>query len=304
MGVLYILDEPSIGLHQKDNQKLLNTLKTLRDMGNTVVVVEHDEETMMNADHIIDMGPGPGVHGGEIVVAGDLKDILKHKTSLTAKYLNNKTKITIEHKPRQFSGVLELKGCNINNLKNIDVKIPLGAFVSITGVSGSGKSSLIAETLCPALMYEVYRGSHRPKGYAELKGWQQIEKIIEIDQSPIGRTPRSNAATYTGVFTEIRELFAATKEARMRGYEIGRFSFNVKGGRCETCGGDGIIKIEMHFLPDVYVPCEECGGKRYGRETLEILYKEKNISQVLDMRIEEALQFFDSIQTPKEYLVP
>lgn len=302
VGVLYILDEPSIGLHQKDNQKLLNTLKTLRDLGNSVVVVEHDEETMLNADHIIDMGPGPGVHGGEIVTAGDLKTILKHKTSLTSKYLNNNTKITIEHKPRNYSGVLELKGCNINNLKNVDVKIPLGAFVCITGVSGSGKSSLIAETLYPALMYEVYRGSHRPHGYTELKGWQQIEKIIEIDQSPIGRTPRSNPATYTGVFTEIRDLFANTKEAKMRGYEPGRFSFNVKGGRCEACGGDGIIKIEMHFLPDVYVPCEECGGKRYNRETLEVLYKEKNISQVLDMRIEDARHFFSNIPTAKRIL--
>ncbi len=302
VGVLYILDEPSIGLHQRDNQKLLNTLKTLRDMGNTVVVVEHDEETMLNADHIIDMGPGPGVHGGEIVVEGGLEDILKHKTSLTSKYLNNKTKITIEHKPREFSGVLEINGCTINNLKNIDVKIPLGAFVSVTGVSGSGKSSLIAETLYPALMYEVYRGSHRPKGYREIKGWQNIEKIIEIDQSPIGRTPRSNPATYTGVFTEIRDLFANTKEAKMRGYEPGRFSFNVKGGRCEACGGDGIIKIEMHFLPDVYVPCEECGGKRYNRETLEVLYKDKNISEVLNMRVEEALGFFENIPSAKRIL--
>jgi excinuclease ABC subunit A len=302
VGVLYILDEPSIGLHQRDNKKLLDTLKTLRDLGNTVIVVEHDEETMMNADHVIDMGPGPGVHGGEVVTEGTLEHILKHKTSLTAKYLNNKTKITITDKKRNYSGVMELNGCNINNLKNINVKLPLGAFICITGVSGSGKSSLIAETLYPALLYEVYRGAHRPRGYTELKGWQQVEKIIEIDQSPIGRTPRSNPATYTGVFTEIRDLFTATKEARLRGYEPGRFSFNVKGGRCEACGGDGIIKIEMHFLPDVYVPCEECGGKRYNRETLEVLYKDRNISEVLDMRVEEALKFFENIPGARRIL--
>jgi excinuclease ABC subunit A len=302
VGVLYILDEPSIGLHQRDNRKLLSTLKILRDMGNTVIVVEHDEETMMNADYIIDMGPGPGVHGGEIVVEGDLKTILKHRTSLTAKYLNNRTKITVNEKRRPPAGILELTGCTVNNLKNLNVKFPLGTFICITGVSGSGKSSLIAETLCPALMYEVYRGAHKPKGYGELKGWQQVEKIIEIDQSPIGRTPRSNPATYTGVFTEIRNLFAATKESRLRGYEPGRFSFNVKGGRCEACGGDGIIRIEMNFLPDVYVPCEECGGKRYNRETLEIIYKDKNISEVLDMRVEEALQFFANIPNAKRIL--
>jgi excinuclease ABC subunit A len=296
VGVLYILDEPSIGLHQRDNEKLLNTLMKLRDLGNTVIVVEHDEETILNADYIVDMGPGPGVHGGDIVVAGDINAIRKHKTSLTAKYLNNGSKITIEKSgPRPKNSFIELFGATTNNLKNLTVKFPLGNFICITGVSGSGKSSLIAETLYPALTHEVYRGGLRPEGYKQLTGWQQIDKIIEIDQSPIGRTPRSNPATYTGVFGEIRELFAGTKEAKIRGYEPGRFSFNVKGGRCETCGGDGIIKIEMHFLPDVYVPCEECQGKRYNRETLEILYKDKNISEVLNMRVEEALEFFKNV---------
>jgi excinuclease ABC subunit A len=236
------------------------------------------------------------VHGGDIVVAGDINAIRKHKTSLTAKYLNNGSKITIEKSgPRPKNSFIELFGATTNNLKNLTVKFPLGNFICITGVSGSGKSSLIAETLYPALTHEVYRGGLRPEGYKQLTGWQQIDKIIEIDQSPIGRTPRSNPATYTGVFGEIRELFAGTKEAKIRGYEPGRFSFNVKGGRCETCGGDGIIKIEMHFLPDVYVPCEECQGKRYNRETLEILYKDKNISEVLNMRVEEALEFFKNV---------
>jgi excinuclease ABC subunit A len=302
VGVLYILDEPSIGLHQRDNQKLLNTLKILRDLGNTVIVVEHDEETILNADFIIDMGPGPGVHGGEIVATGNINQILKSKKSITAKYLLNNEKIKILSKKREFKGVLEIKGVNKNNLKNLNVKFPLGTFICITGVSGSGKSSLISETLYPALTYEVYRGLHKPSGYAELKGWNLIDKVIEIDQSPIGRTPRSNPATYTGVFTEIRELFANTKEARMRGYEPGRFSFNVRGGRCEACAGDGIIKIEMHFLPDVYVPCEECRGKRYNRETLEILYKNKNIAEVLEMRVEEALKFFENIPNVKRIL--
>ncbi len=303
MGVLYILDEPSIGLHQRDNEKLLGTLKKLRDLGNTVIVVEHDEETIVKADFVIDMGPGPGVHGGEIVVAGTLEDILKHKTSLTAKYLNNKTKITIpKTSKRSAEKYIELRGATTNNLKDINVRFPLGNFICITGVSGSGKSSLIAETLFPALMYEVYRGGLRPSGYKEMIGWQQVDKVIEIDQSPIGRTPRSNPATYTGVFTEIRDIFANTKEAKLRGYEPGRFSFNVKGGRCEVCGGDGIIKIEMHFLPDVYVPCEECGGKRYNRETLEILYKDKSISDVLNMRVEDALKFFANVPKIKTVL--
>ncbi len=303
VGVLYILDEPSIGLHQRDNQKLLATLQKLRDLGNTVIVVEHDEETIVNADFIVDVGPGPGVHGGEIVYAGDLEGLLKNKTSLTAKYLNNKTKITIEKSVKRTADkFIELRGATTNNLKNINVKFPLGNFICITGVSGSGKSSLIAETLHPGLMYEVYRGGIRPGGYKEITGWQQIDKIIEIDQSAIGRTPRSNPATYTGVFTEIRDLFADTKESKMRGYEPGRFSFNVKGGRCEACGGDGIIRIEMNFLPDVYVPCEECGGKRYNRETLEITFKDKNISEVLNMRVEDALVFFGNIPTIKKVL--
>jgi excinuclease ABC subunit A len=295
VGVLYILDEPSIGLHQRDNEKLLATLKELRDLGNTVIVVEHDEDTMRAADYIVDIGPGPGVHGGEIVAEGDLATILRHKTSLTAKYLNSKTKITIEKSKRVADKYIELRGATTNNLKNVNVRFPLGQFICVTGVSGSGKSSLITETLYPALIYEVYRGGYRPEGYKEMAGWQQIDKVIEIDQSPIGRTPRSNPATYTGVFTEIRNIFAETKEAKLRGYDQGRFSFNVKGGRCETCGGDGIIKVEMHFLPDVYVPCEQCSGKRYNRETLEILYKDRSISDVLNMRVEDALEFFTNV---------
>lgn len=302
VGVLYILDEPSIGLHQRDNQKLLDTLKKLRDLGNTVIVVEHDEETMLNSDYLIDMGPGPGVHGGEVVCAGTVKEVLACKESVTAKYLMDKGKIHINKTRRKPAGFLQIKGAVTNNLKKVDVNIPLGCFVSVTGVSGSGKSSLIAETLYPGLMYEVYRGSLKPSNYAEMKGWQQVDKVIEIDQSPIGRTPRSNPATYSGLFTHIRDLFTATKESKMRGYQPGRFSFNVKGGRCEACGGDGIIKIEMHFLPDVYVPCEECGGKRYNRETLEVLYKGKNISEVLEMRVEDALKFFENIPTAKRIL--
>ena len=302
MGVLYILDEPSIGLHQKDNEKLLNTLKTLRDLGNTVIVVEHDEETILNADHIIDMGPGPGVNGGEIICSGTLDDLFKCKNSVTSKYLLNKEKINININKRKSNNFLEIKGVTTNNLKAIDVKFPLGTLIAITGVSGSGKSSLITETLYPALIYYVYGGLYKPPGFKELLNWQQIERVIQIDQSPIGRTPRSNPATYTGVFTEIRKIFAMTKEAKARGYDIGRFSFNVKGGRCEKCGGDGIIKIEMHFLPDIYIPCEECGGKRYNRETLEIYYKDKNIADVLDMRVEEALEFFSNFPQAKRIL--
>jgi len=302
VGVLYILDEPSIGLHQRDNQKLLNTLKVLRDLGNTVIVVEHDEETILNGDFIVDMGPGPGIHGGKIVAAGDINQILKTKDSLTAKYILNNDKIKIKKEKVEFKGVLEIKGVNKNNLKNLNIKFPLGTFICITGVSGSGKSSLVTETLYPALTYEIYRGIHKPSGYAEIKNWNLIDKVIEIDQSPIGRTPRSNPATYTGVFNEIRRLFANTKESRLRGYDPGRFSFNVRGGRCEACAGDGIIKIEMHFLPDVYVPCEECRGKRYNRETLEILYKDKNIAEVLEMRVEEALKFFENIPNAKRIL--
>ena len=302
MGVLYILDEPSIGLHQKDNEKLLNTLKTLRDLGNTVIVVEHDEETILNADHIIDMGPGAGVNGGEIICSGTLDDLFKCKNSVTSKYLLNKEKINVNINKRKSNNFLEIKGVTTNNLKSIDVKFPLGTLIAITGVSGSGKSSLITETLYPALIYYVYGGLYKPPGFKELLNWQQIERVIQIDQSPIGRTPRSNPATYTGVFTEIRKIFAMTKEAKARGYDIGRFSFNVKGGRCEKCGGDGIIKIEMHFLPDIYIPCEECGGKRYNRETLEIYYKDKNIADVLDMRVEEALEFFSNFPQAKRIL--
>jgi excinuclease ABC subunit A len=301
MGVLYILDEPSIGLHQRDNMKLIEALKNLRDLGNTVIVVEHDEETMLNCDHIVDIGPGPGVHGGEIVCQGSLQEILKCKKSLTAGYLQNRNKIVVNKKRRTAEKFLELKGVTTNNLKNISVHFPLGTFIAVTGVSGSGKSSLIAETFYPALMHKVYHTNYKPEGYKEINNWHLIDKVIEIDQSPIGRTPRSNAATYTGVFGEIRELFTQTKEAKIRGYEPGRFSFNVKGGRCEACSGDGIIKIEMHFLPDVYVPCEECAGKRYNRETLEVLYKEKNIAEVLEMRVEEALEFFKNI--PNAYRI-
>jgi len=295
MGVLYILDEPSIGLHQRDNTKLINTLKKLRDLGNTVIVVEHDEETMLECDHLIDMGPGPGVHGGEIVAQGTLKEVMANANSHTAAYLLNRDKIRVNEKRRKAQNFLQLTGASMNNLKNISVNFPLGTFTAITGVSGSGKSSLIAETFYPALTHKVYHTPTKPKGFNDIKNWHLIDKVIEIDQSPIGRTPRSNPATYTGVFTEIRELFAGTKDSRARGYEPGRFSFNVKGGRCETCGGDGILKIEMHFLPDVYVPCESCAGKRYNRETLEILYKDKTISEVLDMRVEEAMEFFRNI---------
>ncbi|HDT15155.1 MAG TPA: excinuclease ABC subunit UvrA [Firmicutes bacterium] len=302
VGVLYILDEPSIGLHQRDNMKLLATLKNLRDLGNTVIVVEHDEETILNCDHLIDMGPGPGVHGGEIVAQGTLEEVLKNKESLTAKYLLNKTKITVSREKRKVEKFLEITGVTTNNLKNIDVKFPLGNFIAVTGVSGSGKSSLLTETFYPALTHKVYHGGHMPKGFRDIKGWHFVDKVIEINQSPIGRTPRSNPATYTGVFTEIRRLFTETKEAKVRGYEAGRFSFNVKGGRCEACRGDGIIKIEMHFLPDVYVPCEECGGKRYNRETLEVLYKDKSISDVLDMRVEEALDFFKNVPAARRIL--
>jgi excinuclease ABC subunit A len=302
VGVLYILDEPSIGLHQRDNMKLINTLKNLKEIGNTVIVVEHDEETMLNCDYLIDMGPGPGVHGGEVVAAGTLEEVMKSKNSLTAKYLLNRSKIIVNKKRRKSEKYIEITGCTVNNLKNIDVKFPLGTFTVITGVSGSGKSSLIAETFVPALMHKVYHSKIVPKGYKELTNWHLVDKIIEIDQSPIGRTPRSNASTYTGVFGQIRDLFCNVKEAKLRGYGPGRFSFNVKGGRCEACSGDGIIKIEMHFLPDVYVPCEECGGKRYNRETLEIMYKGKNIAEVLDMRVEEALEFFANIPTATRVL--
>jgi len=296
MGVIYILDEPSIGLHQKDNRKLIDTLLRLRDLGNTIIVVEHDQQTILSADHIIDIGPGAGEHGGEIVVAGTLEDVIKTENSLTGQYLSGKKSIPVPgHRRCPNNQFVEIRGARQHNLKSIDVKFPLGTFICITGVSGSGKSTLIQETLFPRLMYNLH-GSHAVWGdHDEIVGFEHVDKVIDIDQSPIGRTPRSNPATYTGTFDIIRDLFASTPDARVRGYTPGRFSFNVKGGRCEACRGDGIIKIEMHFLPDVYVPCEVCKGKRYNRETLEIKYKGKSIADVLDMTVATALEFFRNI---------
>ncbi len=294
MGVLYVLDEPSIGLHQRDNRKLIQTLMRLRDLGNTVIVVEHDEETIRSADYIIDLGPGAGEHGGEVVVAGTVQDVMNCPQSLTGQYLAGVRRIEIPKQRRQLhpDKWLVLKGARANNLKNITVRFPLGLFICITGVSGSGKSTLIQETLFPRLMYHVY-GTRRVWGdHDALEGLEWVDKVVDIDQSPIGRTPRSNPATYTGVFDLIRELFASTPEARARGYQPGRFSFNVKGGRCEACRGDGMIKIEMQFLPDVYVTCEVCKGRRYNRETLEVKFKGKTIADVLEMTVEEALEFF------------
>ena len=296
VGVLYILDEPSIGLHQRDNDKLLATLKRLRDIGNTLIVVEHDEDTMRAADYIVDVGPGAGVHGGEIICAGSLQDVMNCEQSLTGQYLTGKRKIDVPKERRKGSGEkLVIKGAAENNLKNINVEIPLGTFTCVSGVSGSGKSSLVNEILYKALAQTLSTSRIKPGHFDELIGIEQLDKVIDIDQSPIGRTPRSNPATYTGVFTDIRELFAQTQEAKMKGYSSGRFSFNVKGGRCEACQGDGILQIEMHFLPDIYVPCEVCKGKRYNRETLEVKYKGKNIHDVLEMTVEEAMHFFDSI---------
>ena len=300
MGVLYILDEPSIGLHQRDNEKLLATLKRLRDLGNTVIVVEHDEDTMYAADCIVDVGPGAGIHGGEIVCVGDVEKIKQCHNSITGKYLSGERKVPVPEKRRKGNGLfLEVKGAAENNLKNINVKIPLGEFVCVTGVSGSGKSSLVNEILYKALARDLNRAKTIPGKHKEIKGIENLDKVIAIDQSPIGRTPRSNPATYTGVFTDIRMLYAATTDAKMRGFTPGRFSFNVKGGRCEACQGDGIIKIEMHFLSDVYVPCEVCKGKRYNRETLEVKYKGKSINDVLEMSVEEGMEFFSNI--PKIY---
>ncbi|MGP8319219.1 MAG: excinuclease ABC subunit UvrA [Methanosarcinaceae archaeon] len=302
MGVLYILDEPSIGLHQRDNLRLINTLRHLRDIGNTVIVVEHDEETIQNADHVVDMGPGAGIHGGEIVAQGSPKQIISNKKSLTGQYLSGKLKIEVPYTRRSPTGTLTLMGAAQNNLKNINVDFPLGVMVCITGVSGSGKSTLINETLNKILAQKLHRARDRPGKYDNITGLENVDKVITIDQSPIGRTPRSNPATYTNLFTPIRELFAQTQLARARGYKPGRFSFNVRGGRCEACSGDGIITIEMHFLPDVYVPCEVCHSKRYNRETLEIEYKGKTIADVLDMTVEEALGFFGNIPKIKKKL--
>lgn len=297
VGVCYILDEPSIGLHQRDNDKLLGTLKHLRDLGNSVIVVEHDEDTMFEADHIVDIGPGAGSHGGEVVAQGDAKAIMKCKKSITGQYLSKKIVIPVPTERRKPSGILSVYGAAENNLKNIDVDFPLGVMTCVTGVSGSGKSSLVNEILYKALAKKLNRAHTIAGKHKSISGIENLDKVIDIDQSPIGRTPRSNPATYTGVFDMIRDLFAATTEAKAKGYAKGRFSFNVKGGRCESCSGDGIIKIEMHFLPDVYVPCEVCGGKRYNRETLEVRYKGKSIHDVLEMTVEEALEFFEHIPT-------
>ena len=295
VGVAYILDEPSIGLHQRDNDKLLGTLKHLRDLGNTVIVVEHDEDTMFAADHIVDIGPGAGEHGGEVIAEGTAEEIMQVPESITGAYLSGRIRIPVPQERRKPTGWLKIVGAQENNLKNINVKIPLGVMTCVTGVSGSGKSSLVNEILYKYLAKKLNRARTIPGKHKKIEGVEQLDKVINIDQSPIGRTPRSNPATYTGVFDQIRDLFAATQDAKERGYKKGRFSFNVKGGRCEACSGDGILKIEMHFLPDVYVPCEVCGGKRYNRETLEVHYKGKSIYDVLNMTVEEALTFFENV---------
>ena len=299
-GVLYVLDEPSIGLHQRDNEKLINTLKAMRDLGNTLIVVEHDEDTMIASDYLVDIGPGSGIHGGEIVAFGTPKEVMENEKSITGQYLSKKRKIDIPLNRRKGNGkFIEIKNASGNNLKNIDVKIPLNTLTVVTGVSGSGKSSLVNETLGDTILKRFGNNKVKPLKVDEILGLENIDKLIDVSQDPIGRTPRSNPATYTGVFDYIRLLFSATKEARIRGYDKGRFSFNVKGGRCERCQGDGVIRVPMHFLPDVYVPCEECGGKRYSEETLQITYKGKNIFEVLDMTIEEALEFFENIPNIK-----
>ena len=303
VGVLYILDEPSIGLHQRDNEKLLNTLRNLRDIGNTLIVVEHDEDTMRAADYIVDVGPGAGIHGGNIVCTGTAEDIMNCKESITGQYLGGRKKIPVPSKRRKGNGKsLKIIGARENNLKNIDAEIPLGEFVCITGVSGSGKSSLINEILYKRLVTELNGAKKVAGAHTDILGIDNLDKVIAIDQSPIGRTPRSNPATYTGVFNDIRDLFASTAEAKARGYKANRFSFNVKGGRCEACQGDGIVKIEMHFLADIYVPCDVCKGARYNRETLEVKYKGKNIYDVLEMTVEEGLEFFSSIPKIKRKL--
>ena len=295
VGVAYILDEPSIGLHQRDNDKLLKSLMHLRDLGNSLIVVEHDEDTMLAADCVVDIGPGAGEHGGELVGIGTAEELMKNERSVTGAYLSGRIRIPVPEERRKPTGFLKIRGAAENNLKNIDVDIPLGVMTCITGVSGSGKSSLINEILYKRLARDLNRARIIPGKHKDILGADQLDKVIDIDQSPIGRTPRSNPATYTGVFDQIRDLFAATADAKAKGYKKGRFSFNVKGGRCEACSGDGIIKIEMHFLPDVYVPCEVCKGKRYNRETLEVKYKDKSIYDVLNMTVEEALTFFENV---------
>ncbi len=295
-GVLYILDEPSIGLHQRDNNRLIASLKKMRDLGNTLIVVEHDEDTMREADWLIDVGPGAGVFGGEIVAAGTPEQVAKSKKSITGQYLSGKREIPVPLERRVGNGrFIEVTGAREHNLQNITARFPLGKFIAVTGVSGSGKSTLVNSILKKAIAQKLNRNSDKPGKFKNISGIEHIDRLIDIDQSPIGRTPRSNPATYTGVFDDIRDLFAKTNEAKIRGYKKGRFSFNVKGGRCEACSGDGIIKIEMHFLPDVYVPCEVCHGTRYNSETLEVHYKEKNIAQVLDMTVNDAVEFFKHI---------
>ncbi|MGH7259801.1 MAG: excinuclease ABC subunit UvrA, partial [Nitrospiraceae bacterium] len=302
VGVLYILDEPSIGLHQRDNRRLLQTLIRLRDLGNTVVVVEHDAETMRAADHILDLGPGAGVHGGHVIAQGTPKDVMTHPESLTGRYLRGEMAVTLPHRERKPKGFLGVVGAKKHNLKGITAKIPLGLFTCVTGVSGSGKSTLVLEVLFHSLSQFLYHKHPKIDGCKELTGVDALDKVIDIDQSPIGRTPRSNPATYTGLFTFIRDLFARLPESRARGYKPGRYSFNVKGGRCETCEGDGLIKIEMHFLPDIYVTCEVCKGQRYNRETLEVKYRDRSIADVLNMTVDEALEFFQPIPLLKAKL--
>ena len=302
VGVVYVLDEPSIGLHQRDNDKLIKALRNLTDIGNTLVVVEHDEDTMKECDYLVDIGPGAGVHGGEIVACGTIDDIIKEKRSITGKYLSGELAIPLPEQRRKPNGYLEFKGCKENNLKNINAKFALSCFNCVTGVSGSGKSSLVNEIVYKKLARDLNNAKMKNGKFKSATGIENLDKVVQIDQSPIGRTPRSNPATYTKVFDLIRDLFASTPEANMRGYQKGRFSFNVKGGRCEACKGDGTIKVEMHFLPDVYVPCDVCKGKRYNRETLQVKYKGKNIADVLDMTIDEALEFFRNFPPIKNKL--